>query len=188
MKKSVRNILIIALLVTFGVGLYGLSDAKGNEYPGIIRLHVIANSDTDYDQQLKLKVRDRLLEEMEGKENIEEARLYIRNNLANMENIAKEVIKSEGFDYATKAKLGVTFIPEKSYEDITLPAGRYEALTVSIGSGKGHNWWCVIFPQLCIPEKYSDSERIVIKSKIMEIIRNHQPKESVDSLGNSNGQ
>lgn len=166
--------LIIASLGTMNAEKDYYADACENEYPGIIRLHVIANSDKDFDQELKLKVRDRLLTEMEGKNGIDEARKYINDNLSHMEDAAEEVIQEEGFSYSAKARLGVTFIPEKSYEDITLPAGQYEALTVTIGSGKGHNWWCVIFPQLCIPEKYTESEKIEIKSKIMEIIHKYE--------------
>lgn len=172
-------LLIFTLIVIWGLMLQNriyYADACENEYPGIIRLHVIANSNQDFDQELKLKVRDRLLCEMEGKDSIDQARSYINANLSHMEDIAEDVIAHEGYSYSAKARLGVTFIPEKSYDDITLPAGRYEALTVTIGSGKGHNWWCVIFPQLCIPESYTESEKIEIKSKIMEIIHKYQPE------------
>ncbi len=148
-----------------------------NDHPGIIRLHVVANSDSPEDQLLKLAVRDRIIEMMEGKENIEDARSYIDSHLGEFEAVAEDLIRERGFDYPVSARRKVTFIPEKSYEDLTLPAGNYEALRVTLGRGDGQNWWCVIFPQLCLvgerDEKCCDAEgqKIVLKSKIKEIMK-----------------
>lgn len=142
-----------------------------------IRFHVIANSDAKEDQELKLKVRDGLLvmintdltnpafTHMAGKSaavgggaiteqstllNINTAREYIRSNLPRMEQEAKRIIRENGYDYKVKASLGVRWVPEKTYGNLTFPPGYYEALNVIIGTGGGQNWWCVLFPPLCL--------------------------------------
>lgn len=159
-----------------------------NDHEGIIRLHILASSDSKEDQALKLKVRDKVIQYMEGQESVEESREYIESHLDDIEEIANGVIADEGFDYKAKARLGVFFIPEKSYEDLTLPAGNYEALRITLGKGHGMNWWCVIFPNLClidedavtdaVDEEGEESEghdrssgRIILKSKIKEEIK-----------------
>ncbi|MDD6042910.1 MAG: stage II sporulation protein R [Eubacteriaceae bacterium] len=155
-----------------------------NDHEGIIRLHILASSDSKEDQALKLKVRDKVIQYMEGQESIEESREYIESHLDDIEEIANGVIAAEGFEYKAKARLGVFFIPEKCYEDLTLPAGNYEALRITLGKGQGMNWWCVIFPNLCLidedavdeegeesedPDRSSD--RIILKSKVKEKIK-----------------
>lgn len=148
-----------------------------NEHPGIIRLHVVANSDSPEDQALKLKVRNEIIKFMEdgqsqnGQADIETARTYVTNNIDKIEEISNKVINESGFDYPARAALKVTYIPQKSYEDLTLPAGNYEALKVTLGRGDGQNWWCVIFPQLCLIGEKDGSEKIVLKSKIKEIMK-----------------
>lgn len=152
------------------------ADTPVNRHGGIIRLHVIANSDSEADQTLKLKVRDEIIKYMEGQEDLEECRKYIISHLDDITRNADKVIESEGFDYKSTAELGVFYIPEKSYEDLTLPAGNYEALRIVLGEGQGQNWWCVIFPNLCLidgdSEDATSSDKLIIKSKIKEKIRN----------------
>lgn len=141
-----------------------------NEHPGIIRLHIIANSDTYADQRLKLEVRDAILESMESNDSEDKTRTYIKGHLVQFEKIAENVGRKNGFNYKVRAKLRVTFIPEKSYDDLTLPAGNYEALNIIIGSGKGQNWWCVVYPQLCLVGRKS-GDKLILKSKIKEIMK-----------------
>ncbi len=156
-----------------------------NDHPGIIRLHVIANSNSPEDQALKLAVRDEIIRMMEGQEDLEDARSYIDGHLDEIETAAEKVIREKGFDYPASAKRKVVFIPEKRYEDLTLPAGNYEALRITLGRGEGHNWWCVIFPQLCLigePDEEAAGEeaegtKIVLKSKIKEMIKKDIEKE-----------
>lgn len=119
----------------------------------IIRFHVRANSDTSLDQEIKLKVRDAvgaylqpLLTEVSD---IQEGRSVIENHLSQIEEEAERVLLAEGCQDSVKAELGVTKFPEKTYGDYTFPAGEYEALEVVIGNGEGHNWWCVMYPNLC---------------------------------------
>lgn len=141
-----------------------------------IRFHVIANSDTKEDQTLKLFVRDKLLESINKdlveytvqqatgseleKVTTEEAvtvsldkatvEQYIEGHLGDIEEEAEAVMAQKGYDYTASAELGVRWIPEKTYGNVTFPAGNYEALNITIGQGKGQNWWCVLFPPLCL--------------------------------------
>lgn len=170
-KELIAWVLLFA--VCGGAGIYHINHLP-NEHPGMIRLHVIANSDSKEDQELKLKVRDEILKLMEGQENIQDARSYINDNIDRIEAVSEEVIKENGYDYPARAKLSVTFIPQKSYEDLTLPAGNYEALNITLGRGDGHNWWCVIFPQLCLIGEEDSSHKIVLKSKIKEMMKRQQ--------------
>lgn len=167
---------LLFFLVCAGIGAYYINHMP-NTHPGMIRLHVIANSDSKEDQELKLKVRDAIIGYMQGQPDLDSARRYISENLSEIEAISEEVIQSEGFDYPARADLKVSYIPQKSYEDLTLPAGNYEALKVTLGRGDGQNWWCVIFPQLClIGEEKEDGKdgygsKIVLKSKIKEMLK-----------------
>lgn len=122
----------------------------------LIRLHVIANSDSPEDQQLKLQVRDAIISalnnEFEHIDDINVSRKFIKNNLEYIEELAKQEIKKNGKNYSVNAMFGKFPFPVKTYGYVTLPAGEYEALRVIIGSGKGANWWCVLFPPLCFVE------------------------------------
>ncbi|TEB17218.1 Stage II sporulation protein R [Pelotomaculum sp. FP] len=120
---------------------------------GFIRLHVLANSDSEADQALKRKVRDEIIQVMApeflASGDIESARLTARSNLDRIELIASRVIKAEGKDYPVTAELNTFPFPTKHYGAFILPAGDYEAVRVVIGNGEGTNWWCVLFPPLC---------------------------------------
>ena len=168
-------------------------DALAN---GVIRLHIRANSNSEEDQALKLKVRDRLLSEskkmMKNDMSIDEVRSYARENLADIRAIAVDEIRKNGYDYDVNVNYGKSEFPVKTYGDMTLPAGTYEALVVEIGASEGENWWCVMFPPLCFvdeacvgpeaPEMLIESlgedtydmvsnDKIQIKFKVYELIR-----------------
>ncbi|HHW30976.1 MAG TPA: stage II sporulation protein R [Clostridiaceae bacterium] len=119
----------------------------------LIRFHVIANSDSEEDQQLKRSVRDRVIEymkvQLKDSGSLEHTKHIISNNLSNIVSIAEEAIADAGKNYKVKAELGSYPFPTKAYGDIVLPAGNYQALRVVIGKGEGANWWCVLFPPLC---------------------------------------
>jgi len=120
------------------------------------RLHVIANSDSDEDQAVKVQVRDAVLEATKGGilecKNAQDAQEYIEDNLEIIEKTAKETLTENGFDYAATAQVGTFPFPEKTYQGVTYPEGDYQALEVTLGKGEGHNWWCVMFPPLCLTE------------------------------------
>lgn len=149
-----KCVICLALAIIMGLLLfYTYIGDQESDYAGIIRLHVIADSNAPEDQALKLKVRDAIIEYMnkqDGLENVDEMREYLASNLDRFERIAGGVIASEGRDQTVHADMGIRYIPEKTYGDITFPAGSYEALNITIGSGQGENWWCVLFPPLCL--------------------------------------
>ena len=160
-------------------------EAEGpvNDYEGIIRFHVIANSDSAEDQDLKLLVRNcvivKLQNALQGAEDVAATRKYIEENTEEINSWAQSCINAWGYDYKTETNLGIAAIPAKQYDDVYFPAGNYEALTITIGEGKGQNWWCVIFPPLCLvdcsEEPYSqlfeeEKGRLVLKSKLLEIL------------------
>ena len=119
----------------------------------MIRLHVIANSDSDADQTLKLQVRDKVLDYTTGilqrAEDMEDAQTQLRDALGRIENIARREIVNRGYDYPVTAQLASTECPLKEYDGFSLPAGEYMALRLVIGEGAGQNWWCVVYPPLC---------------------------------------
>ena len=122
----------------------------------VFRLHVIANSDSEIDQNLKYTVRDSLLEYMNelcaNCTSKEEAITIASQNLENFKEIALNTIKSEGFNYSVNVQIGNFEFSTKHYGDISLPAGYYDALKVEIGKAQGQNWWCVMFPPLCFTD------------------------------------
>ena len=177
--KRKLGVMIFALAcLTIYTGWYTQEQNRPleNEHQDIIRFHVIANSDSAEDQTLKLKVRDGVLEAVNqelvqetmaqyadaGEDltkvelDVTDSRAYIQENLAMIEDIAEKIIHEEGYDYEVRAELGVRWIPEKTYGDSTFPAGNYEALNITIGEGNGQNWWCVLFPPLCLIDSSED--------------------------------
>ncbi|HCC06704.1 MAG TPA: stage II sporulation protein R [Clostridiales bacterium] len=167
--KKERNILILSLIIgmiiTFSyvtaTASFYTRDLQEDMASKIIRFHCIANSDSSDDQTLKLKVRDEILNKMRDKmsdaQNINETRKIILENIDSIKKVAESVVASEGKNYKVQVKLqeNVSF-PVKEYGDIVMPAGKYEALRVIIGSGEGKNWWCVMFPPLCfVDESYA---------------------------------
>jgi stage II sporulation protein R len=124
--------------------------------PTPFRLHVVANSDSDEDQAVKMQVRDAVLEATKSGilkcKNAQDAQEYIVDNLEIIEKTAKETLTENGFDYTVSAQVGTFPFPEKTYQGVTYPEGDYQALEVTLGKGEGHNWWCVMFPPLCLTE------------------------------------
>ncbi len=185
-KTDIKEKCILSLILVIVMGFvlfYTYADEPENQYTGIIRLHVIANSDSAEDQNLKLKVRDEIIKEvgsLESSENIGESRDYLKNHLHDMEETAERVIEQNGKTYTAKADLGIRWIPAKTYGDMYFPAGNYEALNVTLGEGEGQNWWCVLFPPLCLIEEdeeameaagLGEEQQIQVKSKLMEILK-----------------
>lgn len=121
----------------------------------VLRLHILANSDSVADQALKLRVRDKILAsspELFGvAANKQQAEEHIEDKLPEIQKIAQDEVTREGYKYAVGAKLVNMYFTTRTYGDVTLPAGYYDALRITIGSAKGHNWWCVMFPPLCLP-------------------------------------
>jgi stage II sporulation protein R len=161
MKRNIRILMVSMLIINVlfvgctsipkvgKVNTYNYNDVKDV----LIRFHVIANSDTDADQSLKLKVRDEVINYLypylKESKSLDESRSIIKERENDVRNIALKVIKNNGYSYKVKTELSNENFPEKSYGNIILPQGNYEAFRVIIGNGQGQNWWCVMFPPLC---------------------------------------
>ena len=148
MKNRLILSVILGCLITFGI--ITVSESTVSDISsGIIRLHILANSNSDDDQMLKLKVRDRLLEETDNmNEDID---------LKKIKGICRDEIKRNGYDYDVEVCFGKFYFPTKTYENISLPAGDYNAVRVLIGKAEGENWWCVMYPPLCFGQSISGS-------------------------------
>ena len=154
---SLGAIMALSLAISVAVAA-GSSKPDDVIYGGeLIRFHVLANSDSEADQALKIKVRDRILSEtclpLEEAQNTAEAEQQIRSHMADIRAAALDEIQKQGYDYPVSVQLGVFDFPVRQYGNVTLPAGRYPALRVLIGEGAGHNWWCVMFPPLCFVDE-----------------------------------
>ena len=178
-------IMLVMVIIMGGVLLSTYEPPEvsaNNEYEGIIRLHVIANSDSEFDQQLKLKVRDEIISvvgDLSGMDGLDASREMLESQLGDLEKTAESVIRENGCKYKASAELGVRWIPEKTYGDMHFPAGNYEALTITLGKGEGENWWCVLFPPLCLITEdeaqleemgLSSEDEIKVKSWLIEVL------------------
>lgn len=134
-------------------------------YDGVLRLHILANSDTQQDQQLKLRVRDRILLEAEqmglgeGCTNAEETAGQARRLLPQLIAAAQDELAKHGSSQTVSACVTRMYFNTRTYEGFTMPAGEYQAVRFTIGEGRGHNWWCVLFPQLCLPPAFAQPEQ-----------------------------
>ncbi len=153
--KTIEKALLMGLVLTAAVtfsGFAGVCEALPEE---VLRLHVLANSDSQEDQALKLQVRDRILEEsaslMDGVSDKEDALRAAEKAIPALEEAARDEIREQGYSYPVSIAVEKVYFPTREYGDTTLPAGKYDALRVVIGSGEGQNWWCVLFPALCLP-------------------------------------
>ena len=154
--KTIESIVLIALVFTaISSGVNRTLNTGKRIRSDTLRLHIIANSDEEADQTLKLKVRDRILSEtgelfaeVSGKS---EAKALAQYSADDIQSVAEKVIAEEGFSYPVSVEVTKTWFETRSYDGFTLPAGDYDAVRVIIGEGEGHNWWCVLYPQLCVP-------------------------------------
>ena len=145
--------LILAILIS-NIGSFISDGRKLDELRGsVLRLHILANSDSEQDQRLKLMVRDKLLESglFESAESLSEAEAIAEKKLDKITDIAERVLRENGCAHKVTAELADVDFGDRTYGDITMPAGRYRALRIKIGSAEGHNWWCVMYPPLCLP-------------------------------------
>lgn len=185
MKKFNKNIIIVMFLLAafifFSVKSYAETVNKDLS-ESLFRLHVIANSDSEEDQNLKYKVRDSLLNYMNtlsiNSKSKDETINIALLHLDEFEQIAEDTIRQNGYDYSVEVEIGNYSFPTKSYGDISLPSGYYDALRVKIGKANGHNWWCVMFPPLCfvdvtsatVPEESKDQLKQSLSNEEYDII------------------
>lgn len=150
----------------------------------IIRLHVIANSDETADQTLKKEVKDQVVTYLRSRMNqaasIQSARQVICQEMDALKQIAEKKIRQEGYDYPVTVSLGTTYFPVKEYGDMAFPAGDYEALRVQIGESKGRNWWCVMYPSLCLVDGVYQTVPESSKDKLKQVLSTSEYQSLVD--------
>lgn len=170
--KGIESILMLGLAFTLISSMMGKTvETAGEIRSETLRLHIIANSDSEEDQNLKLKIRDAVIEEtgelfaeVSGKTEAVSAAEYSADDIR---VIAENVIAAEGFDYSVQVEVTKMWFETRSYDGFTLPAGDYDAVRIIIGAGEGKNWWCVMYPALCIPgaenhiEKYGENAAFI---------------------------
>lgn len=172
LSKKIKISVTVGIIVAILFSICSFAKTSEEIRSDVLRLHVIANSDTSVDQNLKLRLRDYILQEgkdiFNGSVNVENAVKKIEPVLPELEKSAKAFVTQAGFDYDVKITLSNEYFTTRTYETVTLPAGKYLALRVVIGSGEGHNWWCVMFPPMCVPaaDKKDEIENVFSEKEI----------------------
>ena len=175
--KTIEKSLLVGFVLSLILSMTSFANGCDSLRTKVLRLHIQANSNSEQDQALKLKVRDKIIEKsgsfLDGVSDKELAQRLTEENLENIKRIAEEEVAAQGFSYPVHVEVTDMYFPTRQYENVTLPAGRYDALRVLIGDGKGKNWWCVIFPQMCLGCAMSpsatdtlltDNEKVIISS------------------------
>ena len=185
LKSFILLVLLLFLYVFVSAQSY-VTAVSTNLSDAVFRLHVIANSDTDEDQALKLKVRDSLLEYMNkicsNCSTKDEAISIATEHKDEFQKIAEQTIADNGYNYSVKINIDNFYFPTKNYGDISLPAGMYDALRVEIGKAKGQNWWCVMFPSLC----FVDISSGVVDDEAKENLEKNLEEESYTIISETN--
>ncbi len=174
--KNVCIIFLLSIIISLtAVGL-SKSDSVENHTQNYLRIHIRADSNEGEAQAVKYKVRDELVAYLTPVvahcSSKEESVKEVEKRLPALSELATNVLKEQGFGYGASAKLTVENFPTRVYGEYTLPSGEYASIIVNLGSGKGDNWWCVVYPPLCFSSP--TGENVVYKSKILEIIRKWQ--------------
>lgn len=183
MKKTCAMVgVLIGILITGLIVNAKKSEMQGELAEQVFRFHVLANSDSGEDQALKMKVKEAIIaymkQELPQSDSVETTKKWARENLVQIEQVAAEIIAEEGYEYSVKAEVTTCDFPDKTYGDITFPAGEYEALRIEIGQAKGQNWWCVLYPNLCfidavhavVPEKGKNELKEVLDEDTYEMV------------------
>ncbi|MBR5155116.1 MAG: stage II sporulation protein R [Clostridia bacterium] len=172
-SKSKLFFLISVLTLIFALTITYAKNVGNNISNAVLRLHIIANSNSACDQDLKLCVRDRIISEagefFSNCQNLDDAIRITNERSQEIKKIAESEIQDYGFDYPVKVSIGNFAFPTKSYGDVTLPSGRYTALRIEIGEAKGENWWCVMYPPLCFADgvlSVTDAAKTQLKSDL----------------------
>ena len=186
-----RKAMIVLVLLALFIFVSNMEFATQIDSDSLIRIHVLANSDSQADQALKLQVKDAVVTylkpQLEQSCSIAESRQIIQRSLPQIEQIAQQTLQQQHSGYQVTLQYGRFDFPIKYYGSFILPAGNYEALRILIGEGQGHNWWCVLFPPMCFTDndasssgKYTDQtpeKKVVIKFKSAELLKkwtNHE--------------
>ncbi len=188
----------MSLVLFLGIAQPVVGAVKTSEHISnkVFRLHILANSDSTKDQNIKLMLKNYILENTQdiiGGKTLNEAIENAKNNTKEITDMCNEYLKSKGFDYKVKVNVVKEYFKTRVYDDFTLPAGKYNSLKIEIGEGKGHNWWCIVFPSVCLSactesmgDYLTDDEMSLVsntyspKFKIVEIYES--AKEKIENL------
>ncbi|MBE6916048.1 MAG: stage II sporulation protein R [Ruminococcaceae bacterium] len=181
MKTTSLVIPIFAIFVAFCIILFSRADAAQNRIANsLTRFHVIANSDLPWDQELKLKVRDAVVQYAESvtraASNKVEAEATLKEHLPDFERIANAVLQKEGASYTAYATFSHRYFPTKAYAGFRLPAGDYDAVSIILGNGQGRNFWCVLFPPLCVTPVSITDANISLSDADISVITEDDPE------------
>lgn len=172
-----------ALVKERGLLIEARTHAAQQELAGeVFRFHVLANSDSEEDQQLKLKVKENVLlymkKHLPENSDLSETRSWVEGNLDEIEGEAEKTLLEESSTYTASAKLEKIMFPQKTYGDVTFPAGEYEALRIEIGEAKGQNWWCCLYPNLC----FIDAVHAVVPEEGKQELENVLEEDSYEMI------
>ncbi|MBQ0083501.1 MAG: stage II sporulation protein R [Clostridiales bacterium] len=152
--KKIRISLAVALILCVAASLTHFESACRDLRDNVLRLHILANSDSDADQALKLKVRDAVIEcgaaKLDNCDNLDEALIVAAENKEKILETARNVIKQNGYDYSVSLEIGKEYFSTRVYDEFTLPAGNYDSVIIKIGNAEGKNWWCIMYPSFCV--------------------------------------
>ncbi len=184
----IKQITCFALaIVTAWLGTIGLVRAKERDVQQslaqeVFRFHVIANSNSESDQMLKMKVKESIIAYMEAElpesESAEMTKAWAAANMSMLENIAQQVLRAEGCFYEVKGAILNCYFPDKTYGDVTFPQGYYDALRIEIGAAEGENWWCVLYPNLC----FLDAVHAVVPAEGKDKLKNVLDEEEYEMV------
>ena len=171
MKKIKKICMVLIVILSVSMVMVGCDNNANNE---VVRIHIRANSNSEFDQGVKLKVRDEIVAYITPKikscDDSNMVKNILNNHLNDIEKIADDVLKNNGCKYVSSASLDNEYFPSRDYDGLSFPADYYDALIIRLGSGVGDNWWCVAYPPLCFVSNNTD--KVVYKSKLVEIINN----------------
>lgn len=178
MKKLDLSILVGFILAVLLSGFTSFANECNTIRENVLRLHIMANSNEEEDQQLKLAVRDALLLQTQdiftNSQDKTQAMMLADANIDKIKEIAMQEVKNQGYDYPVRVSIVKMFFTTRQYGEVLVPSGMYDALRVEIGSGQGNNWWCVMFPPMCLPSVSSKDEVSDLESDIVQL--GTQPK------------
>ena len=184
-----KYVLFIVLLFCLYFLFFSFSysaNVSDNLESSLFRLHIVANSDSEEDQNLKLIVRDRVVEYLHSfsfssKDDLIE---FVSNNTHELESIVNNTITDYGFSYSCNIYIGNSFFPKKVYDNVVLPSGFYDGLKIELGNADGHNWWCVLFPPMCLIDgstcEFSDESLLLLEGSLPEECVNLVSDDSVN--------
>lgn len=166
-----KKIIVVLLILLSVFGVVGCAGSEGNN---VVRIHIRANSNNVCDQDVKMQVKDSVVEYITPLiatcKNVNDVKEVLNINLDNIEKVADKVLELNGFDYISHASINNEYFPSRSYGEVVFPADYYDALILNLGSGKGNNWWCVAYPPLCFVGEVDETQNIKYKSKLLEMI------------------